>query len=209
LGESYVLGMVGTPVPDPPLSDGEIVLCAWRQEDAVARSRAFDDPHVECWSRMPFPYTVERAGEGIRRGHERQLNGELVPFAIRDTSATLLGGIDLMFRDDARAELGYAVGASARGRGVATRAVRLVGRWAMDTLGIRRLELPIPVDNHASRRVAERAGYTSEGVLRSFLELRPGRRLDVVMYALIAQPADATSTSRPDSLAASSEKRCT
>ncbi|HKN94926.1 MAG TPA: GNAT family protein [Thermoleophilaceae bacterium] len=173
-----------------------VVLSGWRQDDAAARARAFDDPDVERWSRMPFPYTVERAAEGIRRGEERHRNGELVPFAIRDMSGTLLGGIDLMFRGDGRAELGYAVGASGRGRGVATRAVLLVGRWAMDTLGIRRLELPIPVDNSASRRVAERAGYTREGVLRSFFELRPGHRVDVVMYALIAEPSSPQSPSR-------------
>ncbi len=161
------------------------MLGPWSHEDAAARSRAFNDHEVERWTGMPFPYTVERAAEGIRRHLERHADGELVPFAIRDQAGTLLGGIDLMFRGDGRAELGYSLAADARGRGVATRAVQLVSRWATETLGLKRLELPIPIDNQASRRVAERAGYSCEGILRCFFELRPGRRLDVFMYALV------------------------
>ena len=55
----------------------------------------------------------------------------------------------------------------ARGRGVATEAVRRLTGWALSELGALRIELWISVANEASKRVAERCGYVREGVLRS------------------------------------------
>jgi RimJ/RimL family protein N-acetyltransferase len=65
-------------------------------------------------------------------------------------------------------EIGYVVAPSARGRGVATRALRLLTDWGFSGLGLERIELWIDVDNPASERVAERAGYLREGTLRSY-----------------------------------------
>ena len=58
------------------------------------------------------------------------------------------------------------VAPAARGRGVATEALRLLTDWAFG-LGMLRAELHISVDNVASKRVAERNGYRLDGVLRS------------------------------------------
>ena len=69
--------------------------------------------------------------------------------------------------DEGKAELGYIVAPAARGRGVATAALRLLTDWGFSERGLLRLELLISVDNVASIRVAERAGYVKEGVLRS------------------------------------------
>jgi RimJ/RimL family protein N-acetyltransferase len=65
------------------------------------------------------------------------------------------------------AELGYVVAPAARGRGVASEALRLLTEWAFAELGMERLELLISVENEASKRVAARCGYVREGVLRS------------------------------------------
>ena len=77
------------------------------------------------------------------------------------------------------------VAPSARGRGLATAALRLVSRWALRDLGVARVQLTTHLDNAASQRAAERAGFQREGVLRSWEELR-GRRVDLVMYSLVA-----------------------
>jgi RimJ/RimL family protein N-acetyltransferase len=65
-------------------------------------------------------------------------------------------------------EIGYGVGPAARGRGVATRTLRIVTDRGFDELGLERIELWIDVTNPASEVVAERAGYRREGVLRSY-----------------------------------------
>jgi RimJ/RimL family protein N-acetyltransferase len=86
--------------------------------------------------------------------------------------------------DEGVAELGYWVKAGARGRGVATRAVVLVARFAFDELGAARVQLVTEPDNVASQRVAEKAGFIREGTLRSFLSFK-GRRRDAVMFSLL------------------------
>jgi ribosomal-protein-alanine N-acetyltransferase len=69
-------------------------------------------------------------------------------------------------REGLEVELGYAVARSARGTGVATEALRQMTRWAFEE-GMLRVTALISVDNRASSRVVEKAGYTFEGVLRS------------------------------------------
>ena len=81
-----------------------------------------------------------------------------------------------------RSVTGYTV----RHAGVARRtiAVRLVSGWAFDELGIKRLNLITVPENLASQRVAERAGFTREGLLRAWMPTRDGR-CDSVMFSLL------------------------
>jgi RimJ/RimL family protein N-acetyltransferase len=89
----------------------------------------------------------------------------------------------------ARAAVGYWLAPHARGRGIATRAVRLLARWALDDLGLARLQITCGPDNLASQRVAERAGFTREGVLRSHYPFKGSRRDTVVFSLLPGDPA--------------------
>lgn len=57
----------------------------------------------------------------------------------------------------------------ARRRGVASRAAAEVARWALDDLGLHRLEIHHSTANAPSCRVAENAGFTLEGTMRSAL----------------------------------------
>jgi RimJ/RimL family protein N-acetyltransferase len=83
---------------------------------------------------------------------------------------------------------GYWVSRDARGRGVATQALTAICRWAIDELHVKRLELLTDPDNVASQRVAEKARFQREGILRSSLEYRDGTRRDSILFA--ALPAD-------------------
>jgi RimJ/RimL family protein N-acetyltransferase len=83
-----------------------------------------------------------------------------------------------------RGAVGYRLTAGARGRGVATHAVRLLAGWAFDALGLGRLEITCGPDNLASQHVAERCGFTREGVLRSHMAFKGGRR-DSVVFSLL------------------------
>jgi RimJ/RimL family protein N-acetyltransferase len=81
--------------------------------------------------------------------------------------------------------IGYWCVPAHRGRGVVTRAVGLLCRYAFDELHLERLQLVADPDNQASQRVAEKAGFTREGVLRSHLRHPDGRRRDSVMFSLL------------------------
>jgi [ribosomal protein S5]-alanine N-acetyltransferase len=87
---------------------------------------------------------------------------------------------------DHRGEIGYWMAREARGRGLGTRAVRLLSRWAIDALALERVELLANPANEGSQRLAERAGFTREGLLRRY-RTRHGVREDLVMFSLLPE----------------------
>ena len=95
-----------------------------------------------------------------------------------------LGVIELHLLGDGIAQVGYWVRREARGRGVATAALRLAAGYAFEARGVGRLQLTTHPANRASQRVARRAGFTREGTLRGWL-LTPDGRRDSVMFSLL------------------------
>lgn len=183
-------GSGAPPVAVPPLlTDGVVTLRAWRPDDLAATLAACNDPVLAAWLPIPQPYT-----EAVGRYWldvlvpEQWAGQERLPLAIAGP-AGLLGGVSVRLRERQHgiAEVSYWVAARARGAGVAGRAALLAARWAFADLGVHRLELLADVRNAASQRVAEKAGFTREGVLRSARELW-GERHDMVLFALL--PAD-------------------
>ena len=83
------------------------------------------------------------------------------------------------------AEFGYWLAPAARGRGIATRALRLITDWTLNSSDIIRLELYTHPDNDASGRVAERSGYVREGVRRAWYLDRKGNPEDAIFYVLV------------------------
>jgi RimJ/RimL family protein N-acetyltransferase len=169
----------------PTLTDGVVTLRPWRAEDVDPLVALCDDPEIVRFTRVPTPYTRDDALMYLAQQVAVEERGEATAFAIADAADDrLLGSIDVRRGTDGRATIGYLVGATARGRGVASRATRLLSRWALAQWGVARLEIHVRPDNPASQRVAERAGFTREAVLRSYLELR-GRRYDSVVFSLL------------------------
>ena len=122
-------------------------------------------------------------------GHEQARRaGEQIEFALVEPNDdnVVLGGASLNNVDleQGRAAIGYWLAPHARGRGVATHAVRLIAGWAFEDLRVARLELTCGPDNRASQRVAERCGFTREGVLRSHIPFK-GTRRDTVVFSLL------------------------
>jgi [ribosomal protein S5]-alanine N-acetyltransferase len=97
----------------------------------------------------------------------------------------VVGSIGMGVNRNRTGHIGYWCAPAARGRGVVTRALRLLSRYAFDELALLRLELITDPDNVGSQRVAEKAGYRREGVLRSHLDHPDGRRRDSVMFSLL------------------------
>ncbi len=91
-----------------------------------------------------------------------------------DEEGELIGRINLVDVAQGSAELGYRIGESAAGRGVATAAVRQMCRLAGTTYGLVALTARATLDNRASRTVLERNGFTATGTLT--LNGRPGAR---------------------------------
>jgi RimJ/RimL family protein N-acetyltransferase len=162
-----------------------VVLRSWRPEDAPAVATACQDPEIPRWIPfVPSPYTDDDARTYVQACIEA--GDDRHPFAVTDPgTGRLLGAIDMRVSPTRNGQIGYWVAAEARGRGVCTAALRTLSRWAVEELGLGRLELLTDPDNLASQRVAEKVGFRQEGVLRAHLPHRDGRRRDSVMFSLL------------------------
>lgn len=177
------------PLRFPSLDDGVVALRQWSKDDADELVAALDDPEISLWIPViPYPYRHEDAKAFFDLVDRESEAGRMVAGAIvAHADGRLLGGIGLsdISSLNASAEVGYWVAAEERGRGVATRATALIVDWGFAELDIGRIGLLADIDNVASRRVAQKLGFVEEGVLRSYLMTRRGRR-DTVTYGRLS-----------------------
>lgn len=169
----------------PTLRDGDLTLRPPRPEDADAVTAACQDPEIPRWTSVPSPYRREHAEEWLAASPGRARAGEAAGFLGFDAEGRLVGSFSLIEPDFARGygELGYWVAAAARRRGIATRAVGLLRVWACGTLGLTTLEILGHRDNTASRRVAERAGFSDTGERRPAPRVEERTGPDFIVYA--------------------------
>lgn len=163
--------------------------------DVAAVVAAVSDPETGRWlSALPWPYE--------RRDAERFLavlvpdgwarSGELTWVLADPETDALVGcmGLHAPRRAGDVQEVGYWVAPAARGRGVATTALRRVCAYAFADLGLSMVTWQAMVGNVASRRVAEKAGFRMEGTLRARLpsSIDPdGPRRDVWVGSLLPE----------------------
>jgi len=165
-----------------------LILRPWRAADipALAAEMSREYPTAGMWSRPGE--RLRRTGPAGQRDAAWWLasldrgwrDGDRLSFAVLAADDgggwVLAGNVGLKNRAEAgrigerdTAEIGYWTAVAARGRGVAPAAVRAVTDWVFDAFAgasLRRIMLVHDVDNPASCRVAEKAGYP-------FLELSP------------------------------------
>jgi RimJ/RimL family protein N-acetyltransferase len=178
---------VSVTTAQPPVLTGQlVVLRPWSRGDETYVRVAHADPEIQRWS--PFPLTADDAGLVVeRRLHPRPEDPPA--WVIVDRAAGDPVG-DVSFRWIfpwlTVAAVGYVVVAEARGRGVASEAVRLASDHVLFTLGWPRLELHHAVANPASCRVAQRCGFTLEGTMRQALRYADGTWADQHLHARLA-----------------------
>jgi len=174
--------------PDPPLAEGGVVLRRMEDDDIGWITVACGDRELSRYvPAIPYPYLEADARAFAEHAARGWMEGGQAVFVIAQAPGRQgLGMISLHLfaTDPGLAEVGYWLRREARGHGAATTAVRLVAGWAFGELGIRRLNLQTAPENLASQRVAERAGFTREGLLRAWLPTANGRR-DSVMFSLL------------------------
>ncbi len=174
--------------PVPPLAGDVVLLRPWREADAPGIALAFRDPVLQRFSWQVGPWTDADARRHIAEQEQARLRGTGMGLALvepRDQDV-LLGAAYLqeVRLDQGCAGVGYWLAPHARGRGAATQAVRLLAGWVLAELGLARLELTCGPDNEASQQVARRCGFSREGLLRSHVPFKGGRR-DSVIYSLL------------------------
>jgi ribosomal-protein-serine acetyltransferase len=136
------------------------------------------------------PPTLEGVRTNLERAGQAWLEGSLLPLSIavkEENGWRLVGWAQLVIDGPARsAEVGYWLDADFEGRGLVSRAVTAVLDHAFGPLGLHRVGLQTTVDNVRSRRLAQRLGFTQEGILREAAAF-PDERRDLVVYGLLAR----------------------
>jgi RimJ/RimL family protein N-acetyltransferase len=158
--------------PDPRLTDGVVTLRRPDEGDLDAIAAAIVDPDVVRWIGPP----EGSAAEALELNRARWAAGSPT-FAICEADGSCVGHVwaNRPEQEPEAAAIGYWLLPAARGRGLATRAVRLLCDWLVAERGLRTLRLFTDPANVASQRVAERSGFTRIGV-------EHGRRADRVRF---------------------------
>ncbi len=176
--------------PDPPLSAGDFRIRPFTLHDVGAIKAAGNDLDITRHTFMPAAPDDEvadrwltRAMQGWDRGVARLA---IVPSA--DAGDRCVGQIGLVLADHpaGNAEAVYWLLPEARGRSWAARALRLVSDWGFESLGLERIAVLVDLDNAASQRTAEKAGFTREGVLRGYARHPRLGRVDLWSFSRLA-----------------------
>jgi RimJ/RimL family protein N-acetyltransferase len=173
--------------PDPALTAAGIVLRRPDPADIPWITAACGDRELSRYApAIPYPYSESHARAFVRRAAQEWAQSSGATFIIAQAPGGGLGvvALHLFTADPGLAGIGYWLRREARGHGAATTAVRLVSRWAIESLSIKRLSLETAPENTASQRVAERAGFSREGLLRAWMPTVAGRR-DSVMFSML------------------------
>lgn len=171
--------------PEPPLADDAIRLEPLREAQLPDFLELIEDEAVQRFTLVPTGADEAFVRGWLRRYEAGWDDASRAGFWICGASDGAFLGFAAIVRLDLDAregEIGYMVAPAARGRGASVRAVDLLTRWGFDELGLERLELRIEVTNTASERVAERAGYQRDGVLRS-AHFKEGLRSDTGVWS--------------------------
>jgi len=172
------------PWPVTPPAAGGVLLRELSPDDLPMALDLATDPYVSLVGSLPSHATEEQALDWIERNRGRWADGVGFSFAVAEAgTGRAVGQLGLWLADlpESRAQIGYFVMPSARGRGVAAAALTAATGFAWTIPRLHRIELHIEPWNTASLRTAERAGYTRERVLKAHREIG-GRWRDVLLY---------------------------
>jgi len=136
------------------------------------------------------PPTAEQSEESCRHAYERFLrNEDLMALVFRKECGSLVGGTGLHDADWVvrKFEIGYWGHVASGRQGYITEAVRALTDHALEKLGANRVFLTTDDRNTGSWRVAERAGFTLEGILRNERHNPAGGLRDTRIYARVAE----------------------
>lgn len=174
------------------MSADELTLRLLTEEDAEAmlelrlRNRDYFRPSEPL--RPDSYFTLDRQREELRRGAEdaRERKGWI--YGIFLGRSALIGRIALsgvIWGPFESAFLGYAIDEAHAGHGYATYAVRWITDAAFEH-GLHRVQAAVRLENEASRRVLEKAGFRYEGRALRYLNVE-GQWRDHDIFAITSE----------------------
>ena len=153
------------------ISDGVLLLRPHDEEDIVPHVAGEDDEVRHwLWNDVNLKSTVEKFTRVLEQWQEEWRTGAgHRSWAVRElTSDTLVGVVDVRDRGEGSVNVSVAIWPEHRGKGYATRAIKLAAQYAHERMGLSRTVAVIDTENGASRRAAEKAGFVFDGSAESW-----------------------------------------
>ncbi|MGA5900715.1 GNAT family N-acetyltransferase [Streptomyces venetus] len=159
------------------LTTDRLLLRTVGPQDTDAVYDACQDPDIQRWTTIPSPYLREHAEAFTEQmTSDGWTDGSMFTFGVFLHSGELAGMLGITMRALGMGEIGFWATKRHRSHGYITEAALAACRWAFTHAAIDRIEWRAEVGNRASRAVAERAGFTIEGTLRSATNNKGVRR---------------------------------
>ena len=187
--------MIWWPTEVPTLQHGPITLRPAEEKDIVSIYEACQDPTIPQFTTVPSPYRMADAISFIREQaptHFAQKSELLLVITRGHSEEEEFCGV-ISFHTinlhNHSTELGYWVAASARGKGIGTRAVTTMSDYGFSTMGFRRIEALVDVGNIASKALLQSAGFEPEGIMRKKVTRDDGSQIDMALFSRVATDA--------------------
>lgn len=165
------------PMDPVTLTTDRLLLRTVGPHDTDAVYDAVQDPDIQRWTTIPSPYLREHAaGFTDQMVPDGWADGSMFTFGVFVPSGELVGMLAITMRSLGTGEIGFWAKKEHRGNGYITEAAIAASRWAFTDISLDRVEWRAQVGNTASRAVAENAGFTLEGTLRSAINNKGVRR---------------------------------
>ncbi len=172
----------------PVLQHSQFCLRPLQKSDAASIALYANNRRIYRYTlNIPFPYRIQHAHSWIQkvRKEYRKQNPLSVDWGI-ECGGEVVGAISLnKITRGHKAEIGYWLGEPYWGKGIMTRAVRLVVSFGLNELGLVRIGAEVFIGNRASCRVLEKCRFRREGVLRAVVK-KDENFYDTYVYARVS-----------------------
>ena len=188
---SHTYRMIWWPSEIPILQYGRFTLRPPADRDVNSIFTACQDPLIPRFTTVPANYTMAHALDFVQRvSTSIQLQRE-IPFVIEygvGDEKEFAGVISLhtISLENHRAEIGYWMHLPMRGNGIGTIAAKMITGYGFETIGFKRIEAAVDIDNSQSEKLLISAGYQREGLLKQRVRRSTGVQVDMVMLAALS-----------------------
>ena len=169
--------------------DDETELRLIEQQDAERLNSLIDRNHAHLKEHSVWlkeDHSIDNTRRFINHNLERFADNEGFAIAIW-YKGEMAGQIEYNYIDWAnrKTEIGFWLGTSYQGKGLATRSSRFLVSYAFNELKLNRVEMRCAVENKKSRRICENLGFTKEGIVRQAAWFHD-HFVDFVIYGMLA-----------------------
>ena len=184
--------MIWWPTEVPTLTRGLITLRKPQLDDTQAVFDGCQDPLIPRFTAISADYSMAHALDYVQRTDASVRTQHELPFVIEygnGNDRVFAGTISFhsLSVKNSVGELGYWMTSSMRGKGITTIAAQMLTDFGFASIGFKRIEALVDIENVASTALLETAGYQREGLLKNKVSRGDGRQVDMYIYAALPE----------------------